>query len=93
VRSASEGGRSKAALAPGSAVEPGARSAFSFLAGASAPEDLAARAAELGYEAMALSDLHGVYGAPRFFAAARKAGLRAIAGARLVLLGEGRRKR
>ncbi len=70
-----------------------ARSAFSFLEGASAPEDLATRAAELGYESLALSDLHGVYGAPRFFAAARKAGLRPIAGARLVLLGPGERKR
>lgn len=59
-------------------VELRARSAFSFLRGASQPEDLAARAAALGYEAMALGDLGGVYGVPRFHAAAKEAGLRPI---------------
>ena len=37
-------------------------SAYSFLDGASQPEELAARAAELGYEALALTDHDGVYG-------------------------------
>ena len=47
-------------------VELRARSAFSFLQGASNPEDLADRAAELDYPALALADRGGVYGAPRF---------------------------
>ena len=58
-----------------------AHSAFSFLDGASEPEELVARAAALGYSAVALADFGGVYGAPRFFQAARKAGLKAIVGA------------
>ena len=49
--------------------------AFSFLRGASSPEDLARRAAELGLPALAVLDRDGVYGAPRFFAAARAHGL------------------
>ncbi len=64
-------------------VELRARSAFSFLDGASNPEDLALRAAELGYAALALADRDGLYGIPRFHAAATKAGLRAIVGAEL----------
>ena len=62
-------------------VELHARSAFSFLRGASLPEELAARCAELGMAAMALLDRDGVYGAPRFHSAARKAGIRAHIGA------------
>ncbi|MEN8162252.1 MAG: PHP domain-containing protein, partial [Myxococcota bacterium] len=64
-------------------VELRARSAFSFLDGASNPEDLALGAAELGHEALALADRNGLYGIPRFHAAAEKAGLRAIVGAEL----------
>jgi len=58
-----------------------AGSAFSFLRGASLPEELAARAAELGIGAVALLDRDGVYGAPRFHQAAKKAGIRAHIGA------------
>src|SRR5829696_5884998 len=43
-------------------VELHAHSAYSFLDGASLPEELAARAAELGYDALALTDHDGVYG-------------------------------
>jgi error-prone DNA polymerase len=64
-------------------VELRARSAFSFLDGASNPEDLALRASELGHESLALADRDGLYGIPRFHAAATKAGLRAIVGAEL----------
>jgi error-prone DNA polymerase len=60
-------------------------SAFSFLEGASSPEDLVQRAAELGYPALALADREGLYGIPRFHQAAQSAGLRAIVGARLTL--------
>src|SRR6266513_5001088 len=59
-------------------VELYACSAFSFLRGASFPEELVETAAHLGMPAMALCDRAGVYGAPRFFAAAKKAGVRAI---------------
>jgi error-prone DNA polymerase len=66
-------------------VELRCRSAFSFLDGASNPEDLVARAAELGHGALALADRDGLYGAPRFHAAARAAGLRPIVGAEVTL--------
>ncbi len=61
-------------------------SAFSFLDGASLPEDLVARAAELGLPAVALVDRNGVYGAPRFWKAARQAGLKALVGAEVTLV-------
>jgi error-prone DNA polymerase len=66
-------------------IELRARSAFSFLEGAAQPEDLVERAAELGYPAIALGDRDGLYGAPRFYHAAVKAGLKAIVGAELTL--------
>ncbi len=66
-------------------IELHAASAFSFLQGASLPEALVARAAALGYPALALLDADGVYGAPRFHKAARSAGLRAIVGAELTI--------
>src|SRR3954452_23123607 len=68
-----------------------ASSAFSFLDGASLPEALVARAAELGYPALALLDRDGVYGAPRFHIAARKAGIKAIIGAELTVASRGPR--
>jgi error-prone DNA polymerase len=70
-------------------VELHAASAFSFLRGSSLPEDLVARAAELGYPALALVDRDSVSGAPRFFKAAKAAGLRPIVGAELTLEGGG----
>ena len=66
-------------------VELRAASAFSFLDGASPPEDLVEQAAALGLPAVALVDRSGVYGAPRFYKAAREAGLRALVGAEVVL--------
>jgi error-prone DNA polymerase len=61
------------------------RSNFSFLEGASHPEELVARAVELGLEAVALTDRDGLYGAVRFAKAAKAAKLGAIAGAELTL--------
>jgi error-prone DNA polymerase len=55
-------------------------SAFSFLDGASLPEDLVQRAVELELPAVALVDRNGVYGAPRFYKAAREAGIKALVG-------------
>jgi error-prone DNA polymerase len=62
-------------------IELHARSAFSFLEGASLPEELAAVCAQLGLPAMALLDANGVYGAPRFHMAAKKFKLKAHIGA------------
>src|ERR671922_955499 len=62
-----------------------AASAFSFLDGASLPEALVDRAVALGYPALALLDRDGLYGAPRFHLAAKRAGLKAIVGAELTL--------
>src|SRR5215212_6915521 len=66
-------------------VELHAASAFSFLDGASLPEALVERAAELGYPALALLDRDGVYSAPRFHLAAKRAGIKAIIGAELTM--------
>ena len=62
-------------------VELHSRSAFSFLEGASLPEDLVVTCASLNLPAMALLDRDGVYGAPRFHMAAKKAELKAHIGA------------
>src|SRR4029077_20428864 len=66
-------------------IELRCRSAFSFLDGASLPEDLVAAAARNGYGALALADRNGLSGAPRFFAAAKQAGVRPIVGAEITL--------
>ena len=71
-------------------VELHVSSAFSFLRGASMPDTLITRAADLGYPALALLDADGVYGAPQFYRAANKAGLKAIVGAELTM-GDGDR--
>src|SRR3954465_8342844 len=68
-------------------VELHAHSAYSFLDGASQPEELAARAAELGYGALALTDHDGVYGSLEFAHAAKHFGVRPITGAEVTLRG------
>ena len=68
-------------------VELHAHSAYSFLDGASLPEELAVRAAELGYEALALTDHDGVYGSLEFAHAAKAFGVRPITGAEVTLAG------
>jgi error-prone DNA polymerase len=66
-------------------VELHCHSAYSFLDGASHPEELAARAAELGYDALALTDHDGVYGSLEFAHAAKAFGVRPITGAEVTL--------
>ncbi len=58
---------------------------FSFLDGASHPEDLVQRAVELGYDALAVTDHNGFYGVSRFWQAARDSGLAAIYGVEIGL--------
>jgi error-prone DNA polymerase len=66
-------------------VELHCHSAYSFLDGASLPEELAARAAELGHEALALTDHDGVCGSLEFAHAAKAFGVRPITGAEVTL--------
>jgi error-prone DNA polymerase len=62
-----------------------AHSHFSFLDGAAAPEALAARAAELGMDALAVTDHQGLYGSIKHRNACREAGIRPIYGAAVTL--------
>lgn len=62
-----------------------AHSNFSFLDGASHPEELVEEAARLGLEALALCDHHGFYGVVRFAEAARVVGLPTVFGAELTV--------
>ncbi|WP_066905398.1 error-prone DNA polymerase [Millisia brevis] len=62
-----------------------AHSSFSFLDGASLPEELAEQAAALGLTAVALTDHDGFYGVVRFAEAARQCGIKTIFGAELSL--------
>src|SRR5699024_5736842 len=64
-----------------------AHSAFSFLDGASQPEELVAAAKAMDLRALALTDHNGFYGAVRFAGAARKVGLPTVFGAELTLAG------
>jgi error-prone DNA polymerase len=69
----------------GSYVELHAHSAYSFLDGASSPEELAAAAAVHGYEAVALTDHDGIWGALEFAHACKGLGIVSITGAELTL--------
>ena len=59
---------------------------FSFLDGASAPDDLVARAVELGLAGLAVTDHQGLYGAVRFSTAAEAAGLHPVIGVEIELV-------
>ena len=62
-----------------------AHSGFSFLDGASDPEELVAEGQRLGLRALALTDHHGLYGVVRFAEAARAVGLPTVFGAEVTL--------
>jgi len=64
-------------------VELHAHSGFSFLDGASHPEELVLRAKELGYPALALTDHNGLYGSMEFARAAKEEGIQPITGAEI----------
>ncbi|NVJ26854.1 error-prone DNA polymerase, partial [Myxococcus sp. AM011] len=61
------------------------RSNFSFLRGASHPEELVLTASRLGLSALALTDADGLYGAVKAHLAAKEHGVRLILGAELTL--------
>ena len=71
-------------------VELHCHSSFSFLDGASSPMELAERAAELGYPALALTDHDGVWGSMEFAVACKVAGIGAITGSELTVEDRGR---
>ncbi|AMT72375.1 error-prone DNA polymerase [Mycobacteroides immunogenum] len=66
-----------------------AHSAFSFLDGASLPEEMAQEAARLDLKALAITDHDGFYGVVRFAEAAKELGLPTVFGAELSLGGQG----
>ncbi len=66
-------------------VELHAHSAYSFLDGASMPDELVPAALDLGFGALALTDHDSVSGAMEFAQSARALGLRAIHGAEVSL--------
>src|SRR5579863_6781844 len=70
-------------------VELTARSNFSFLQGASRPEEILQRAAELGYDAIAITDRDGLYGMVRAHEEAAKQGVRLIVGCELTFSMDG----
>jgi error-prone DNA polymerase len=70
---------------PTNYVELHARSAFSFLKGASTPEELIATCAELKMPSMALLDQDGLYGAARFHLAGKKLDVKAHIGAEIAV--------
>src|SRR5687768_6398562 len=66
-------------------VELHCHSCFSLREGASTPVELLSRAAELGYDALALTDHDGLYGAMEFAREAHARGIQPITGAELAL--------
>src|SRR3989441_13167762 len=60
-------------------------SAYSFLDGASPPDEILAEAHRLGYPALALTDRNGIYGSLAFALAAQPLGIQAITGAEVML--------
>src|SRR5580658_10249589 len=70
-------------------IELHTASAFSFLAGASQPDELIERAAQLDMPAIALADRNGLYGVARFHTMAAKHGIKAHIGAEIAVSGFG----
>ncbi len=70
-------------------VELSCRTSFSFLSGATTPQGIVHRAAELGYEAIAITDRDGLYGIVRAHEEGEKVGVRVIVGCELTLEREG----
>ena len=86
----SAGRRRDAGESPVPYAELHAHSAFSFLDGASTPEELVEEASRLDLRAIALTDHDGLYGVVRFAEAAKELGVRTVFGAELSLAGVAR---
>jgi error-prone DNA polymerase len=84
-RVVTDAGRAATGRAAADYIELHCHSAYSFLDGASLPEELVERALELGYDALALTDHNSVSGLMEHAQAARALGLRAIHGAEVDL--------
>jgi error-prone DNA polymerase len=74
---------------PSKYIELTTRTSFSFLAGATPPELMVFRAAELGYDAIAITDRDGLYGIVRAQEEGERQGVRVIVGCELTLEQEG----
>src|SRR2546423_1190495 len=74
-----------AAMTHGMYAELHCHSAYSFLDGASPPDEILAEAHRLGYPALALTDRNGIYGSLAFAHAAQPLGIQAITGAEVIL--------
>src|SRR5436309_3661448 len=72
-----------AAKSPLAYAELDVKSNFSFLRGASHPDELVYRAAELGYRAIALTDFNSLAGVVRAHRAAKEASIKLLVGSRL----------
>src|SRR5438445_9208377 len=87
-------GKSRAPLPPPTSVTPSSwpyaeldvTTNFSFLRGASHPDEMVYQAAELGYRAIAITDRHTLAGVVRAHSAAKSCGMKLIVGARLPLM-------
>src|SRR5438132_12502805 len=66
-------------------VELHCHSNYSFLEGASHPEELVARARDLEMPALAITDRNGFYGAVKLFGAAQRAGIQPVIGTELTI--------
>src|SRR4051794_12148987 len=72
-------------MSPRSISQLWCKSNFSFLEGASHPEELVNEAHRLGMPAIALTDRDGVYGTVRAHVAAKEAGIKLIIGSEVTL--------
>lgn len=69
-------------------VELCAKSNFSFLEGASHPEEMIQQANTLGYSGLAIADTNGVYGVPKAHVAAKDCGFSLLCGSEILLEGQ-----
>ncbi len=81
----SRSGPTERPRAPVAFVELCARSNFSFLEGASHPEELVAAAHALGQPALGIADRNGLYGLVRAHREARSVGVKLVVGATIEL--------
>lgn len=69
-------------------AELAAKTSYSFLEGASHPEEMVLAASTAGYEAIAITDAFGVYGAPRAHVAAKAGNFPLVVGAEIPINGK-----